>query len=174
MCQSNGKRNGNGNGNGGEHLTAKQRAFVDQWFVCQFNGTEAAKQAGYQGNRATLATAAYRLLRKDKIKRAIEERWESHGVTQAEVISRFAGWMRFDIAQLLDAHGNIDFQKVREYGGMIKSIERDGTDYKIIIMDQMKAAENIAKTLGMFREKIEQEHSGEVIVRFAKPEEFPE
>lgn len=162
--------NGNGNGNGS--LTGLQRAFVDAWFECRFNGTEAALQAGYQGDRNTLASTASRLLRKDKVRAAIAERWEAHGVTAEEVTNHFADWMRFDMSVLFHPHGGLDWEKVRQYGKFIKRIEwKKGSELKVEVLDQMRAAENIARTLGMFRDRVEQETTGEVVIRFARPED---
>lgn len=175
MAANGNNHNGNGNGNGGGELTGLQRAFVDAWFDCRFNGTEAAKQAGYQGDRNTLASMASRLLRKDKIQEAINERWAGHGATADEVAARFAGWMRFDAASLFTADGRLDWEKVRQNGHNIKRITWDkGNKLSVEVIDQLKAAEDLARTLGMFRDKVEQEHTGEVVIRFAKPAEFPE
>jgi hypothetical protein len=170
---TNGANHGaNGNGNGNGSLTGLQRAFVDAWFECRFNGTEAAMRAGYQGNRATLASSASRLLRKDKIRAAIAERWEAHGVTAEEITSHFADWMRFDISVLFDEHGRLDWEAVRRNGRHIKRIEWEkGSRLKVEVVDQLRAAEDIARTLGMFCDRVEQEHTGEMVIRFARPEE---
>ncbi len=57
-------------------ITAKQRAFVD-WYCSasvNMNGTEAAKRAGYRGNRNTLASVAKENLRKPQICREVDSR----------------------------------------------------------------------------------------------------
>lgn len=165
--------NGNGNGNG--ELTGLQRAFVDAWFECRFNGTEAAKRAGYQGNDNVMANIASRNLRLSKVQAAIAERWAAHGVTPEEIIARLGGWMRFDPSVCFHPHGGLDWEKVRQHGRHIKRIEWDkGNKLKVEWHDPVRAAELIARTLGMFRDKVEQEHTGEVVVRFAKPAEYPE
>jgi hypothetical protein len=174
--------NGNGNGNGangnGERprLTGLQRAFVDAYMGdARFNATEAAARAGYQGDRVTLASVGSENLRKPQIMAEIERRWSAHGVTPSEVAARFAGWMRFDPAVLFTADGRLDWDKVRQHGENIKRITWDkGNKLSVEVIDQMKAAENLARTLGMFREVQQQEHTGEVVIRFAKPADFPE
>ncbi len=55
-----------------EALTPKQRAFVLEYRRTG-NGVDAARQAGYAGNDATLAVVASENLRKPNIKAAIEE-----------------------------------------------------------------------------------------------------
>lgn len=182
MCESNGNHNGNGNGNGSNgngkrpRLTGLQRAFVDAYMgEARYNATEAAAMAGYGGDRGTLAGIGSENLRKPHILEELERRWAGHGVVADEVTARFADWMRFDPAVLLDAHGGLSWEKVREHARFIKRFwyDKDGR-LCVEVQDPMKAAENIARTLGMFREKVEQDHSGELVVRFAKPEEFPE
>lgn len=55
----------------GVALTPKQQAFVDAYAG---NGVEAARAAGYQGDEATLATSASRLLRHAEVSAAIARR----------------------------------------------------------------------------------------------------
>lgn len=55
-------------------LTTRRQTFIDQYFVCGFNGTEAARMAGFKGNRATLAAIASQLLRVPLIRDAINQR----------------------------------------------------------------------------------------------------
>lgn len=56
-------------------LTEKERRFVELYMgECAGNGTEAMRRAGYKGTDDALAAAASRLVRKDKVRAAIEER----------------------------------------------------------------------------------------------------
>lgn len=55
----------------GVALTPRQQAFVDAYAG---NGVEAARAAGYQGDEATLATSASRLLRHAEVSAAIARR----------------------------------------------------------------------------------------------------
>jgi phage terminase small subunit len=57
--------------------TGKMQAFIEQYFICHFNGTKAAKAAGYEGDDATLAVTASRLLRNAKVRTAIDARMET-------------------------------------------------------------------------------------------------
>lgn len=50
-------------------LTERQRRFCELWAgECDGNGTKAAREAGYEGDDATLAVTAWRLLRNDKVR----------------------------------------------------------------------------------------------------------
>jgi len=52
-------------------LTMKQRLFVEAYFACNYNATEAARQAGYNGQN--LNRVGSELLTKPHVKAAIEE-----------------------------------------------------------------------------------------------------
>lgn len=69
-------------------LTGKQRAFVDQYFLCEFNGTEAAARAGYQGNRDSLAVTASENLRNPKVRAVIDGRLAERTMSADEVLMR--------------------------------------------------------------------------------------
>ena len=53
-------------------LTMKQRLFVEAYFECNYNGAEAARRAGYEGNNQRQISTE--LLSKPHIKAAIEVR----------------------------------------------------------------------------------------------------
>lgn len=143
----NGITNGNGNGELGE-LTGLQRAFVDAWFECRYNGVEAARRAGYQGTYSTLGNIASRNLKMSKVQAAIAERWGAHGLTGEEAIARLAGILRFNPAVLFKPEGGIDWDKVREHGEYVKRIEWErGSKLKVECYDAQRAAEFIAKIL---------------------------
>jgi len=137
----------NGNGELGE-LTGLQRAFVDAWFECRYNGVEAAKRAGYQGNDNVMANIASRNLRLSKVQAAIAERWGAHGLTGEEAIARLAGILRFNPACLFHADGRINWEKVRQHGEYVKRIEWErGSKLKVECYDAQRAAEFLAKIL---------------------------
>jgi len=151
-------------------LTGKQRAFVDHWFgKAQFNGTEAARLAGYQGDENTLAVAASRLLRNDKIKTEIAFRWEQHGITAEEVLFRLSEQARANIGQFLmkappDEEDErekwyLDLEKVQEAGHLVKSLQWTRYGPKVDLYDAQGALQLIGKHLGLFSERVE--HVGE-------------
>ena len=95
-----------------------------------------------------MATTASRLLRKHKIREAIDERWAKRGATPGEVAARFTDWMRFDASVLFDEHGNLRWSQVRKYGNMIKKVTWDkGSRLSIEVHDQMRAAEFLGKLM---------------------------
>lgn len=183
MC-SKGKGNGsNGNGNGANgngkrhRLTEKQRAFVEHLFgEAQHNGTEAARLAGYGGTDASRRAIASENLTKPNIQEEIRRRWAVHGVVEDEIKYRFADWMRFDPGVLLDPHGGISWDAVREHSRFVKKFWYDKEGRLCVeLHDPLRAAENLAKFLGMYQaDKGEVEHTGEVVWTWSKPADFPE
>ena len=144
-------------GNRGGRLTGLQRAFIDAWFgEAKFNGTEAARIAGYSGDDNALAVIASRNLRNAKIETEIKARWAAHGATAEEIISRFAAWARFDITDVFDEHGIIDWDRVKEYGNCIKKVKWEkGSKLEVEAHDQMRAAELVGKTMRLFVDRQE-------------------
>lgn len=100
-------------------LTGKQPAFVDYWFICDFNGTEAARRAGYKGSDNTLAAVAYENLRKPHIAAEIQRRIKERGMAADEVIMRLSDQARGSMAFFLNFDGRqvtIDMNQANELG----------------------------------------------------------
>jgi hypothetical protein len=153
----NGQNGGNGNGNGNGELTGLQRAFLDKWFDCRFNGTEAARQAGVKGGDKACQVYASRTLSLTKVKAEIERRFSVHGVTGEEVINVLAAQMRGNVGDFLTEHGGIDIDKVRSPAGQLVAEYREyvGGGRSIKLHSQQKAAELIGKHLGLFSDRDE-------------------
>lgn len=142
-----------------ERLTGKQARFVDEYIVC-LNGTEAARRAGYAGDDATLAVAASRMLRNDKISRAIGKRLERFAMPANEVLTQLTDIARGDIADTLTAFGAIDPLEAKRRGKshIIKRFktkittytDKDGQDHiteetEIELYDRLSALQTLAK-----------------------------
>lgn len=91
-------------------LTDKQQAFIDHYFLCGFNGTEAAARAGYDGERETLAVVASENLRKPNIREAIDARMAETKMSANEVLARLGEHARGNIVPFLvtDHDGNLE------------------------------------------------------------------
>lgn len=142
-----------------EKLTGKQARFVDEYIVC-LNGTEAARRAGYSGDDATLAVAASRMLRNDKISRAIGKRLERFAMPANEVLTQLTDIARGDIADTLTAFGAIDPLEAKRRGKshIIKRFktkitnytDKDGQDHtteetEVELYDRLAALQTLAK-----------------------------
>lgn len=108
-------------------LTDLQQAFIDEYFLCDLNGTEAAGRAGYQGNRNTLASIASENLRKPKIRAEIDRRLKERTMQANEVLYRLAEQARADL------------------GAFFKLVE-EWTFYPLPTHDILDAEEVIEKT----------------------------
>jgi hypothetical protein len=149
-------------GNAGK-LTGKQRAFVHYWFAEKFNGTKAARLAGYHGSETVLGSVASENLRKPKIIAEVERRWAAHGMTPAEVVGRLTEQARCNIGDFVDDTGAVRFDVVKERGHLVKRVvHQKGQRSSIEIHDQQTALIQIGKTFGLFRDVHEQ--VGELIV----------
>lgn len=150
-------------------LTGKQRAFVNAWFgEAQFNGTEAARLAGYSGGddpkqeRDVWAAHASRTLRNVKVQQEIARRWAKHGMSAEEVLSRLSDQARASIGEFLalteDGEWYMDLASVQDRGHIIKSIQWTKYGPKIELYDAQGALQLIGRHLGMFTDRIE--HTG--------------
>lgn len=70
-------------------LTNKQKLFVDSYLNC-WNATQAAKEAGYKGNLATLGVVGHENLKKPKIAEIISIRLKESAMSADEVLMRLA------------------------------------------------------------------------------------
>jgi phage terminase small subunit len=101
-------------------LTNLQREFINQYFLCGRNATEAVIRAGYKvkDNRVTAASIGYENLRKPQIKEAIEERLKESAMGANEVLFLLSEHARSSFEDFLDARGNPSIDKARESGKM--------------------------------------------------------
>jgi phage terminase small subunit len=161
-------------------LTPKQRRFVDEYLI-DLNATQAAIRAGYKGKRVD--QTAHENLRKPEIAAAIqagrERVAEKAEVTAVRVLSELALIGHSDIGDILDFTGvtprlkdasaipegarrTISSIKIkREVEGVgDKAREVEVIEFKR--WNKNKALEDLAKHLGILKEKVEV--SGEVKV----------
>jgi len=147
-------------------LTRKRQAFVDAYFVCGFNGTAAARMAGYSGNDATLAQIAYENLRIPEIASAIDARMAEHAMSANEILARLTEHARGDIGDIYDeTTGGIDWVKARATGrtGLIKRIEQTTVTtedsevhtFKLELHDPQKALQLLGKWRKIFIDRVQ-------------------
>lgn len=96
-------------------LNPLQEKFVEFYLgKARFNGTEAARLAGYKGNRNTLGVTAYHLLRNPKIKTVLEAALSAQTLSANAVLTRLTEIANLDIQDLTDEKGNFDFKKAKK------------------------------------------------------------
>lgn len=96
-------------------LTAKEARFIDEYIIC-LNGTEACRRAMYEGDDNVLAVTAHRMLRKPKIKEAIEARLAEHAMGANELLVHLSDIVRGDLADCLTSTGTIDPLEAKKRG----------------------------------------------------------
>lgn len=160
------------------NLTRKQEAFVNAYILNGFNATNAALSAGYSPDSA--ASIGSENLRKPEIRELIDAFFDDHAMKSREVISRLTEHARGDIGDLWDeSSGQIDWKKARETGRthLIKKIKHkttrvtreDGTDVEtfedeVELHNPQFALQLLGKQHGLFVDRQEIKHSGEVLI----------
>jgi hypothetical protein len=89
-------------------LTGKQEAFVKHYITNGFNGTRAARSAGYGGDDNSLAVIAHDNLRNAKIRAEIDVYFAELHMTSDEVLGRLADMARADVSHFLNDDGSYD------------------------------------------------------------------
>jgi len=138
-------------------LTYKQRAFVEHYLGdAQWNATEAARMAGYKGNRVTLATVGSANLRKPQIRKHIRRRLEEMGANTEALVRRWLDRAQVDISPFVTEDG-LDVEGLKEagLGYLIKGVRKTKDATNIELRDPDVAEGRLARHLGMFVERRE-------------------
>lgn len=103
-------------------LSPFEDAFIESYIAGDFNGTRTMLKLRPELTTNSAGVLAARVLRNDRVRDGIVARI-AHSLTStaAEVIGGYVEESRADIALLLDENGDIDPQKVRENGRIVKS-----------------------------------------------------
>lgn len=139
-----------------DRLTPRRRAFVNYYCgAARFNGTEAARLAGYKVPRQE----ASRLLSNADVRAVLEERLDEHGLSQQQVAAELAfiammnpagffsktkdGRLKLDMVKAMDAGLIANVRKVKlDDGGHVTDVE---------FYDRHGALRDIGKAHGMFK-----------------------
>lgn len=154
-------------------LTGKQHAFVLAYLSNNYNGTAAARTAGYQGSDQTLAAVAYENLRKPHIAGKIADYFRDQAMPAEEAMFRIAQIARLSIGDFIKIteHGwKIDLDAVAEKGHLVKRIKETLTGPEILLHDSLKGLELIGKSHGQFAKKVELEAEKCLILDMPIPE----
>lgn len=116
-------------------LTGKRRAFIEYYLEC-WNGTEAARRAGYKYPRRQASF----LLSISVIQAAIDARLAEMAMPADEVLARLGDHARTNIADFVTDTGAIDWQAVQEKGHLIKRITHRKGQQSVIELHDAQAA----------------------------------
>ncbi|MBK5283031.1 MAG: terminase small subunit [Nitrospiraceae bacterium] len=164
-------------------LTYRERQFVDALFLTTpvMNGAEAARAVGF--SVASCRVQAVRLLTKDNVQAAIEQRKQEiekkAEITRDEWLKKGRRFYHGDVRKLFDAHGNPinipslgdneasliegfemveDFTKVKKNETGEEQAVCTGYTKKFKLVSPLRAHEYFGKILGYYADKVE--HSG--------------
>lgn len=168
-------------------LTRKQQAFINAYFACGMNATQAAIKAGYSED--TAYSQGSRLLRNVEIKAEIERLYDEYLMPAAEVLARLSEQGRGDLGDIWDeTTGQVDWKKARALGrtGIIKRVkhktvtttDKDGHGTEIIedeveLHDPQKALQLIGKYHKLFvdRQEVTGKDGGAIEVIYTYPDD---
>ena len=175
MCKENG-RNGNG------ELTGMQDAWIEAYLgPAKFNATEAAKIAGYSGDRNALAVIGHRNLRKAKIAERIRYRLRESAMSADEVLARLAAIARADYSKYYNESGELDVVKLiaDDKAHLIKSRYETKYGMRTEVYDSQRALETLAKHHGLLveRREVTGKDGGPIAIkgyRAVSPDEWPD
>lgn len=98
-------------------LTDKQTEFINQYFLCNMNGTEAVIEAGYAvKNRQTASAIASENLRKSHIRAEIDRRLDENTLRANQVLQVLSQQALGDIRYVLNEAGNPSLERAIENG----------------------------------------------------------
>lgn len=168
-----------------KQATDKQHVFVEI-YLKTWNATEAARQAGYKGNDATLASVGYANLRKAEIREQIDARLAEFGMSANEVLARLASHARGDLSPFLsqdvdEVSFDLTTEQAKENLHLIKKIKsktKRGTkdngeeweehETEIEVHDPQAALVHLGRYHKLFTDKAENEQSGELVIRVVR------
>lgn len=139
-------------------ITAKRRAFIEAYFRCHFNATEAARQAGYKHPNVK----GSQLVKVSEIAEEIQRRMAEEVMCPDEVLLRLSDMARANISEFIDKEtGAIDWEAVQEKGHVVREIIHEkGRRSRLILYNSQRALETMGKYHGLLVEQ--HKHSGEI------------
>lgn len=114
-------------------LTGKQQVFINSYLSNGFNATEAARQAGYEGDGNTLAVVGHENLRKPNIAAIIRERMNESAMSANEVLDRLSKIARGEVTDFVNDEGKFDLTTARKLKkqGLLKKLKTKRTSKQV-------------------------------------------
>lgn len=155
-------------------LTDKQAAFVAEYLV-DLNATQAAIRAGYSERTAYRIGAE--LLQKTSVAEAIAagqaKRAQRVEITADRVVAELAKIAFADPRDLMEwgpdgvklkASADLTEEQAASVAEVSETTTKDGGSLKLKKHDKVKALELLGRHMGMFRDKVENEISGGLVI----------
>lgn len=159
-------------------LTPRELLFVEAYIgVAGLNASEAYRLAGFQCAPESVGPNAGRLIKKDRVAKAVQARL-SVRVQQLrimdgdEALMRITAFARADIRKLFPPESPIA-KLPDDVAACIKSVTPNKYGTRIELIDPLRASELMAKVAGRLKETVKVEHTLEEIMALAnKPAEL--
>ena len=141
-------------------LNDRQKDFVLAYLKSK-NGADAARKAGYaERNAAKTASTLLKDANIRKVMTAVQSAlWDAEALSLPEARAILARKARANIADVLDAYGNVDARLVKENPHAVATYSiiegENGTSYHVRAADQIKAIELAMKLDGHLDKKQE-------------------
>lgn len=141
-------------------LTGKQQAFLAAYLgPANFNATEAARQAGYADNEASLGVEGHRLLRNAKVAEALNRAWEARGLTPEEIIGRLSDIATGSLADFVDVDDQVfllNLSKAKQAGKLhlLKKLKHSKFGVEIELHSPLEALDKLARVHQLFADQI--------------------
>ena len=162
-------------------LNRKQKAFIDEYFLCNMNGTEAYMRVFGPKNRNVARANAAKLLATSNVKEEVGRRLDEHTMQANEVLARWGDISRGDMGDFMQIEGvasYLDLEKAKELGllHLIKKVkdrvvmtsDKDGNEtethhMEIELYDALAAQTLIGKYHGLLVDRADITTKGESI-----------
>jgi phage terminase small subunit len=146
------------------HLTTKQRVFVETYLANGFNATAAAREAGYKYPNVRGAEN----VAKSSIREVIDARLRAMTMTADEVLKLEDDIARFNISEYLNTEGRLTGLKLQKmiddgYGHLIRAIKHTAHGTVIEWASPDDARDRLLKARGAYRQNLDITSGGEKI-----------
>ncbi len=142
---------------GSDGLTDKQRVFIEEYFACNLNATEAARRAGYSEKSARQIGAEN--LSKPSIRGAIDQRLRQHHLNADEVLARLSAQATADMTDFLVPSGRgvrLDLKRAKELGKLhaIRKYSKKDKTVTIELVDAQDALVQLGRYYALFTDNV--------------------
>lgn len=151
-----------------EDLSEKHKEFVNNYFICSLNATEAYHRTYAPESRAVSASNGYRLLRNAEIAEAVSERMAESAMSADEVIYRLAEQARGLPPEYMTTKGTVKIAQLVRDGKthLIKKISDTAQGRMYEFYDAHAALVDIGKHHALFVDKTEQKIDGKLEIEY--------
>lgn len=150
-------------------LTSKRQVFVEEYLRC-WNATEAARRVGYKHPNKM----GPRLVKVGIIAEEIKRRIAEKAMATDEILLRLADQARTDVGPFIVKNDNDDltlnWERLKQAGltHLVKSLTPTRYGTKIELHDAQAALVHLARSHGMFKDRMDITSGGEPIVQKVK------